>query len=133
MAKEKTSGTEIQIEKLVETAQDNDFGERESAPKLRNRVFDREAGLTVEDSIEAIRSRREAQRKIRGREGRKRTITHYHDAERLANLARLGFNVVTNEELVDCEEAGLLPGPDPATPGGLVAASAVDDLPPDEG
>jgi hypothetical protein len=85
-------------ETLVEPAFDTDFSEPEAAPEPR--------GMSVEGQIEAIRATRAAQRKARGQQGRRRVITHYHDAERLNNL-----KLLAPDEVVDCEEAGLLPNP----------------------
>lgn len=100
-------------ERLVETAQDNDFSGHEPA-QLAPR------GSDVQESIEDIRARRAAQRASKGT-ARKRVITNYHDAERLKNLGLL-----TNEEHVDCEEAGLLPDPAQYATGSVT--SAVDGV-----
>jgi len=94
MAKPKPAASET----LVETAQDNNFDDVEAEPVPR--------GQDRESEIEAIRATRAAQRAVRGRAGKKRVITNYHDAERLRNLKML-----TPEEEVDCEEAGLFPDP----------------------
>ena len=116
MAKPKAPATEP----LVETVQDNDFAEPiDPAIETTPRGADREA------DIDAIRVQRAAQRAARGRGGKKRVITHYHDAERLRNLGLLSA-----EEYVDCEEAGLFP--DPKHYHGA-DQGAVDSVPPDEG
>lgn len=103
---------------LVETSQDSNFAD----------PIENEAGLLAEDalpagaredlvveqqdSIEAIRARRNAARKVTGNARAKRRVTNYHDAERLRNLHAKGHtHLVSNEELVDFEENGLLPDP----------------------
>ena len=101
MAKARESATET----LVETAQDLDFAEPEGEPAPRSEAVG-PRGESVQDQIEAIRATRAKQRLLRGNAGKRRVITHYHDAERLQNLGML-----SPEEVVDCEEAGLLPDP----------------------
>lgn len=102
---------------LVEALQDNDFADAEAEPAPR--------GVSVEDQIDAIRTKRAAQRAARGNAGKRRVITHYHDAERLKNLGLL-----SPEEVVDCEEAGLLP--DPSQFYGAEQPHSTPDAPPDE-
>jgi len=114
MAKPKTPATND----LVETQQDSDFADEPDA----------EAGLLAADalpftaredlaaeqqeSIDAIRARRAAARAVTGNPRAKRRVTNYHDAERLKNLHAKGHtHLVSNEELVDFEENGLLPDP----------------------
>jgi hypothetical protein len=64
-------------------------------------------GSGLQADIEAIRTRRAAERALRGRAGKRRRITNYVDAERLRNLYNAGHkHLITEEELVDCEEAG---------------------------
>src|SRR3954465_9859575 len=94
MAKAKPPATE----QFVPTVQDNDFADNEREPEPR--------GSDRETEIQAIRDSRAAQRATRGRAGKKRVITNYHDAERLRNLGLL-----TAEEHVDCEDNGLFPDP----------------------
>ena len=113
MAKAREQATET----LVETAQDLNFADHEREPAPR--------GADLEDTIDAIRKKRAAVRAARGNAGRKRMITHYHDAERLKALGLL-----SNEEVVDCEEAGLLPDPAHYYDAGGSSA-AVDSEPPD--
>jgi hypothetical protein len=104
-----------EVEKLVETVQDNDFGGQEPT-ELAPR------GTEVEDTIESIRAKRAAARMAKGGHAKKRVITNYHDAERLKNLGLL-----TPEEHVDCEEAGLLPDPSQYATGSVLS-SAVDGV-----
>lgn len=77
---------------------DTNFADNEREPAPR--------GESLEADIDAIRATRAKQRAARGNAGKRRVITHYHDAERLRNL-----KLLTAEETVDCEEAGLLPDP----------------------
>lgn len=112
MAKQKAQARET----LVETVQDNDFAdaERDLGPR----------GPDLEEQIQSIRETRAAQRQVRGRAGKKRVITNYHDAERLRNLGLL-----TAEEHVDCEEAGLFPDPAQFATGTTALSDAVDGVP----
>ena len=102
---------------LVETVQDNDFGEAE--PERLAPI-----GQDRGSEIEAIRAARAAQRLVKGKAGKKRVITNYHDAERLRNLKML-----TPEEEVDCEEAGLFPDPAHYATG---TSAAIDPAPKDD-
>jgi hypothetical protein len=91
-------------ETLVETVQDNDFGEPEPvevAPR----------GSDLESDMAAIREKRAKERAARGPVTKRRRVTNYHDAERLANLVKAHPHLATPEEVVDWEEAGLLPDP----------------------
>ena len=104
-------------ETFVETAQDQNFADAESEPAPR--------GSDLESDIQAIREKRAAQRAAKGGSTRKRVITNYHDAERLRNLGLL-----TPDEVVDCEEAGLLPDPAQFATGS--SAQVALNVPPDE-
>lgn len=109
-------------ETLVETAQDNDFADAEPEPAPR--------GSTVESEIEAIRTARAAARAARGPVTKRRKVTNYHDAERLHNLVKAGHtHLATPDEIVDWEEAELLPNPAHYATGSTAAALG---LPPDE-
>jgi hypothetical protein len=90
-------------------------------------------GHGLQADIEEIRTRRAAERVLRGKAGKRRKITNYVDAERLRNLHAAGHaHLITNEELVDCEENGFFDltgiqtgavpvlGPD-AVPNGTIA------------
>lgn len=118
MAKAKEPATET----LVETGQDNNFADRVSPA-----VLSAPRGSDLQADIEAIRKTRAAQRATSGRAGKKRKITHYHDAERLKNLGLL-----TAEEHVDCEEEGLFFHPSQYATGTTAIGDAVDSVPPDE-
>lgn len=113
MAKAKEPATET----FVPTVQDNDFADRPEPARPR--------GSDLQANIEAIRSTRAAQRAASGKAGKRRKITHYHDAERLRNLGLLSA-----EEHVDCEEEGMFFDPSQYATG--TTATAVDDSPPDE-
>lgn len=119
MAKAKEPATET----LVETVMDTNFADRanparEAAPR----------GANLQADIEAIRSTRAAQRAASGKAGKKRKITHFHDAERLKNLGLLSA-----EEHVDCEEEGLFFHPSQYATGTTAVGDAVDSVPQDEG
>ncbi|WP_297826395.1 hypothetical protein [Mycobacterium sp.] len=102
MAKAKETATE----KFVETLQDNDFADPEPE-QLPAR------GSDLQGEMNAIRVARAAERARRGPNRRRREVTNYHDAERLTNLAKAGHtHLATPEEMVDWEEAGLLPNHD---------------------
>lgn len=93
-------------EKFVETLQDNNFADPEPV-ELPAR------GSDLQGEMNAIRTARAAERLRRGPNRRRREVTNYHDAERLTNLAKAGHtHLCTPEEMVDWEEAGLLPNPD---------------------
>jgi len=93
-------------ETWVETRQDNNFAEAEPE-QLPPR------GPDLQGEMNAIRVARAAERARRGPNRRRREVTNYHDAERLTNLAKAGHtHLCTPEEMVDWEEAGLLPNPD---------------------
>lgn len=112
-------------ETLVETAQDNDF----SAPEPEQL---RPRGEALESDIAAIREARAAARKARGPAIRKRRVTNYHDAERIHNLVKAGHtHLASADEIVDWEEAGLLPDPSHYATGST--ATEALNLPPDEG
>jgi len=105
-------------ETTVETQQDSNFAddlETEAgllAPDALPADAADELVASQQDSIEAIRARRAAARAVTGNPRAKRRVTNYHDAERLRNLHAKGHtHLVSNEELVDFEEAGLLPDP----------------------
>lgn len=100
MAKTKAPASDI-----VETFQDNDFGDPEP-------VAEAPRGSDLAADMEAIREKRAKERAARGPVTKRRKVTNYHDAERLAALVRAGHtDVATPDELVDFEEAGLLPDP----------------------
>jgi len=101
MAKAKEPATET----LVETVQNNDFAQPEPE-QLPAR------GTSVQEDIEAIRAQRAKERAARGPALKRRRVTNYHDAERLKRLVERGHvHLATPEEIVDWEEAGLLPDP----------------------
>lgn len=114
MAKAKEPATE----RIVETLQDNDFADpSDEVAELPPR------GASVEEDIAAIRSQREAQRKARGPQTKRRKVTNYHDAERLRALVAQGHtHLATPNEIVDWEEEGLLPNPAHYATGSNVAA-----------
>jgi hypothetical protein len=126
MAKPKEPSSE---EKFVETLQDNNFADPEPEPAPR--------GLSRQEEMDAIRVSRAAERARRGPAKRRREVTNYHDAERLTNLAKAGHtHLATPEEMVDWEEAGLLP--DPAhyynsTPAEPIIAPQGSIIPPSQG
>lgn len=109
MAKPKAPATEAEVfaeATEVESLQNNDF----SQPILEADTGPR--GSALQEQMDAIRTKRDAERRARGPAKKKRQVTNYHDAERLRNLALAGHtHLVTPEELVDFEEAGLLPDP----------------------
>jgi hypothetical protein len=114
MAKPKATTNET----LVETQQDSNFAdsaENEAGLLAADALpADARDELVAEqqDSIEAIRARRAAARAATGNPRAKRRVTNYQDAERLRNLHKKGHtHLVSNEELVDFEENGLLPDP----------------------
>lgn len=153
MAKAKSQATE----EIVETLQDNNFDDEPAAheaPQFTEGAYaerkDFETGKSVADSMQTIREARARARALRGPARKRRVITNYHDAERLHNLATgaiagmhrdsdgrpiRGSNctfpgVATAEELVEAEEAGLLPNPEHYATG---STAAVDNsVPPDE-
>lgn len=89
---------------FVETAQDYNFADREPDPEPR--------GRSVEEDIEGVRARRAAERASKGPVLKRRRVTHYQDAERLAKLFAAGHtHLATPEEIVDWEEAEILPNP----------------------
>jgi hypothetical protein len=91
-------------ETLVETVQDNNFADPEPPPTPR--------GADVEEDINAVRQQRAKDRAARGPVLKRRRVTNYHDAERLRNLVAAGHtHLATPEEIVDWEEAELLPNP----------------------
>ena len=114
-------------EKLVETRQDNNFADPEPDPAPR--------GNDLQADMNAIRVARAAERARRGPARRRREVNHYHDAERLTNLAKAGHtHLATPEEMVDWEEAGLLPDPSQyynSTPAESILAPQGSIIPPD--
>jgi len=111
MAKPKTPATETEAldgaTLVTETVHDYNFAQ----PALEADTGPR--GPSLQEDIEAIRTRRAAERKAKGPVTRKRRVTNYHDAERLFALYNAGHtSVCTPEEIVDWEEAGLLPNPE---------------------
>lgn len=123
---------------LVEdTLQDNDFSAPEEAPPAfepgaYHEIKNADSGKSVADSMRTIREERARIRATRGPVRKRRVITSYLDAERLHRLAT-GANegghrnsegrrirgsvnhfpgIATPEELVDAEEAGLMPNPE---------------------
>jgi hypothetical protein len=103
---------------LVETQQDSNFADDAeteaglTAPDALPADAADELVASQQDSIEAIRQRRQAARAVTGNPRAKRRVTNYQDAERLRNLHAKGHtHLVSNEELVDFEENGLLPDP----------------------
>lgn len=106
MAKAKDQAT---VEKFVDTLQDNNFADAEPETS----TFSSGMGRDLQSDMEVIRKARAAERARRGPNRRRREVTNYHDAERLTNLAKAGHtHLCTPEEMVDWEEAGLLPNPD---------------------
>src|SRR5262245_59119285 len=119
----KAKAQEPARETLVETVQDNDFADSEAEPEAR--------GSSVEEDIQAVREQRARDRASRGPVTKRRRVTNYHDAERLQNLVRAGHtHLATPEELVDWEEAELLPNPAHFATG---TSGAIDGVPPGEG
>jgi hypothetical protein len=105
-------------ETWVETLQDNDFADAE--PEVANVAS--ELAEDVQANIASIRATRAKERAARGPVTKRRRVTNYHDAERLLALVKAGHtHLATANEIVDWEEAGLLPDPshyyNGATPG----------------
>jgi hypothetical protein len=111
-------------EKLVETAQDNDFADAEPE-QLPPRGSDLESEIERDSHGPSGRPRRP-----RPGDEPRRKVTNYHDAERLHNLVKAGHtHLATPDEIVDWEEAELLPNPAHFATGSSAAALG---LPPDE-